>query len=76
MAATRTARELESLILDRLRKSYPGCGSILTVTVSPTDGPGAWMAESIARPDADIPPDCHRAQAAIVHSLQRQYELA
>ena len=76
MATTKTAHELELLIMGRLRESHPECDSILTVTVSPTGDHGAWMAESIARPGAEIPADCHRARAAIVHSLQRQYRLA
>jgi hypothetical protein len=76
MAATKTARELEALIMARLRESYPACDSILTVTVRSTGDHGGWMAESVARPGAEIPADCHRARATIVHSLQRQYRLA
>ena len=72
-----TARELQNMIMDKLRAVYPECDEIIeTVNVTPASGPrGKWVAETVLQPGALEPEDCHRARAAITHDLQRQFHL-
>ena len=78
MATTgKTARELQAMILDKLRADYPQCDDVIVaVIVTQSSGAhGKWMVETVTKEGALEPSDCHRARVAITQDLQQQFHL-
>ena len=75
--ASKTAVELEAIIMKKLRSAHPECDNYIAgVIVNPADGAGHWIAETKGRDGISVPSDCHRVKAAIANKLRRQYALA
>ena len=78
MATTgKTTRELQAMILDKLRANYPQCDDVIVaVIITQASGAhGKWMVETVTRAGTLEPSDCHRARVAITHDLQQQFHL-
>lgn len=74
--ASKTASQLETLIIEQLRLAYPDCDTQLRIMVKPIDGPGAWMAEAVPYEGASVTPACQRAKSSIAQRLRRRFNLA
>jgi hypothetical protein len=76
-AATKTAPELEALIMAKLRDAYPQCDDFIDrVVVTAAGRPGHWIAEAVVKPGAQVPADCHRLKSSIANKLRREYDLS
>ena len=73
----KTARELQVMIMGKLRANYPQCdGVIVAVIVTQASGAhGKWMVETVTKEGVLEPSDCHRARVAITQDLQQQFHL-
>ena len=69
----KTARELQVMIMGKLRVKHPECDDVIAVLVTPAGGEGHWIVETTIRNPVSL--DCQRAKAAIVRQLRRQHHL-
>jgi hypothetical protein len=74
MAISKTATELEAMLMERLRNN-PFCASLYRVVVTPVGNRGAWTARAETKMGMHIMYDCARAMNEIAEALSREYQL-
>jgi hypothetical protein len=74
MTVGKTAAELESMIMERLRDN-PGCAALHRVVVVPEGSEGDWGVQAQPRMGMTVLDDCRRAINAIMTDLRRHHHL-
>ena len=74
MAVGKSAADLETMIMDRLRDN-PACAALARVQVIPEGDEGGWAVHAQPRMGMTILDECTRAISAIVTDLRRGHRL-
>jgi hypothetical protein len=74
MTASKTATELEAMLMERLRGN-PSCAALYRVVVTPVGDLGAWNARAETNMGMHIMYECARAANEIAKALSRDYHL-
>ena len=69
-----TARQLEDMIMSRLR-GHPDCLALHRVIVTPQGAAGGWTARAETKSGITIGYACARATSSLVNELRREYHL-
>jgi hypothetical protein len=74
MTVGKSAAELETMIMERLRDN-PRCAALHRVVVVPEGSEGDWRVQAQPRMGMTVLDDCRRAINVIMADLRRHYHL-